>query len=297
MLLDPDSAGRKAALKSIDTAKFFNAKIKIATLHHDDPFDFIKKKGPRELMVIIDSAEKPVDFKINNVMKENRNRDNIVILNELFGIIKNISFSEDENRPIEVEKGFYLTKISQLLNMEEEAVRSDYKRFMQGEKSNNIEQNPNNKSLDYETRAYRDLIHIIVHYPEIISDVLIDFPIEEIKDPLSKNILSVILKLYNSENGLRIDKIFDFLSKEIEMDFLNSAIQKEASFGDPKAAYTEIYVNLRIHNIEKRINEFVNIAKKSGNEKIDYLEEIEVLRREKEKLLTYLYNRNHNKDD
>ena len=289
-LFDPDSAGINAALRSIDISKLFNVKVKIATLPHDDPFDFIKKTGVRELMAIIDSAEKPVDFKINNVMK-NRNRDKIDILRELFEIIKEISYSEDENRPIEAEQGSYLVKISQMLNIDEEAVRSDYKRFIKGENSNVKENNKSNEAIDYETRAYRELIHIIVHHPEIIGDVLIDFPLEEIKDPLSKSILSTILKLYNSENGLRIDKIFDFLSKDMEMDFLNMTIQKETSIVDPKASYTEIYINLRIHNIDKKIDEYIKTVKKSGNERIDYLAEIEVLRREKEKLLTYLYHR------
>ena len=127
-----------------------------------------------------------------------------------------------------------------------------------------------------------------MHYPEIIEAVLIDFSIDEIKDPLSKSILSVIIKLYNSESKIRIDKIFDFLSEDIEMDFLNRTIQKEASFGDPKASYTEIYNNLRLHNIDKKINEYVSESKKSGNERIDFLTEIEVLRREKEKLLKHM---------
>jgi hypothetical protein len=239
-------------------------------------------------MVIVDSAQKPTDFRIHNALNKNRNRDKIDTLKELFEIIQNISYSEDENRPIEAEQGAYLIKISQILNIEEEAVRSDYKRFIKGTKSNFKEKIKVNESLDYETRAYRDLVHLIVHYPEIIGDVLIDFSLEEIKDPLAKNILSVILKLYNSESKLRIDKIFDFLTEDIEMEFLNKTIQKEASFGDPKAAYTEIYINLRLHGIEKKINEYVNESKKSGNERIDYLTEIEVLRREKEKLLEYM---------
>ncbi|MCL2154792.1 MAG: DNA primase [Leptospirales bacterium] len=290
-LFDPDSAGINAALRSIDTSKLFNVKVKIATLPHDDPFDFIKKHGPREFMAIIDSAEKPVDFKIRNVLKRNSNRDKIDILKELFVIIKNISYSEDENRPIEAEQGAYLIKISQMLNIDEEAIRSDYKRFIKGEKNNVEEKSQNNEAIDYETRAYRDLIHLIVHYPEIIDDVLIDFSFGEIKDDLTKSVLSAILKLYNSENELRIDKIFDFLSKDMEMDFLNRTIQREASVEDPKAAYTEIYVNLRLHNIDKKINEYINMVKKSGNERVDYLTDIEVLRREKEKLSTYLYNR------
>ena len=291
MLFDPDSAGINAALKSIETSKLFNVKIRIATLPDDDPFDFIKKNGPRELMVIIDSAEKPVDFKIHNVLKKNKNRDKLDILKELFIIIKNISYSEDENRPVEAEQGAYLIKISQMLNIDEEAIRSDYKRFIKGEKIDIKEKSKTGESLDYETRAYRELIHIIVHYPEIIEAVLMDFQLEEIKDPLSKNILSAILKLYNAENKLRIDKIFDFLSTDMEMDFLNRTIQKETSIDDPKAAYTEIYINLKKHDIDKKINEYADMLKKPGNEDVNHLIEIDVLRREKEKLEIYLYNK------
>jgi len=291
MLFDPDSAGINASLKSIETAKLFNVNIKVATLPNDDPFDFIKKHGPRELMVIVDSAEKPVDFKIRNVLNKNRNRDSVDILRELFEIVKNISYSADVNRPIEAEQSAYLIKISQMLNIDEKAIRSDYKRFIKGEKNSIIEKDTNQKTLDYETMAYRELIHIIMHYPEIIGDVLIDFPLEDIKDPLSKDILSVIIKLYNSENKLRIDKIFDFFSTDIEMDFLNKTIQREASIEDPKAAYTEIYINLRIHDIDRKINEYINRVKKFGDEGIDSLAELEVLRREKEKLSNYLYNK------
>jgi hypothetical protein len=245
----------------------------------------------KDLVACIGIAEKPVDFKIHNVLQRNKNMDKLDILRELFAIIKNISYSEDENRPIEAEQGAYLIKISQMLNIEEESVRSDYKRFIKGEKSSVKEKSESNEAIDYEARAYRELIHIIVHYPEIIGDVLIDFPLEEIKDHLTKSVFSAILKLYNSENELRIDKIFDFLPKDMEMDFLNRTIQREASVEDPKAAYTEIYVNLRLHNIDKKIKEYINMVKKSGNERVDYLAEIEVLRREKEKLSTYLYNR------
>lgn len=291
MLFDSDSAGINAALKSIDTSKLFNVEIKIAILPQDDPFDYVVKKGVRELMAIIDTAEKPVDFKIRNVLARNKGKDNVSFLGDLFEIIKNISYPAESTKSIEAEKSFYLTKLSQLLKIDEEAIRSDYKRYSTG---NKIEINTKKSSSDilqYQTRAYRDLIHLIIHYPEITGDVLIDFSHEEIDDPVSKNIFSVIAKLYNSENEFRVDKIFDFFSKGLEMDFLNSTIQKDASVEDPKAAYTEIYVNLKLHNIDKKITEYVEKVKNSGNNQLEYLAEIEILRREKEKLSNYIFNR------
>jgi len=291
MLFDSDSAGINASLKSIETSKHFNVDIKIAVLPEDDPFDFILKNGVRELMVLIDSAEKPVDYKIRNVLNKNRGKDNVAFLGELFEIIKSISFSEDTNRSTEAEKSFYLTRLSQTLKINEEAIRSDFDRFIKGEKIKTAEKNIKGEVLHYETRAFRDLIHLIIHYPEIAGDVLLDFSSDEISDPLSKNIFSVITKLYTGENELRVDKIFDFFPKGLEMDFLNGIIQKEASVEDPKAAYTEIYVNLKLHNIDKKITEYVNKVKNSGSDKLEYLAEIEILRREKEKLSNYIYNR------
>lgn len=291
MLFDSDSAGINAALKSIETSKLFNVDIRIAVLPQDDPFDFILKKGVRELMAVIDTAEKPIDFKIRNVLERNRGKDSVSLLGELFAIIRSISYSADTTKSTEAEKSSYLTKLSQTLNIKEDAIRADYDRFVKGEKINSVERSKKPESLHYETRAYRDLIHLLIHYPEITGDVLIDFSPEDIADPMAKAIYTVISKLYNAENEFRVDKIFDFFPKGLEMDFLNSTIQKDASVEDPKAAYTEIYVNLKLHNIDKKITEYVDKVKKSGSDRLEYLAEIEILRREKEKLSNYIYNR------
>ncbi len=291
MLFDSDSAGINASLKSIETSKLFNIDIKIAVLPQGDPFDFIIKKGVRELMAVIDSAEKPVEFKIRTVLEKNRGKDNIGILGELFEIIRNISNSDDPSRSVESEKRLHLRMLSQTLNIQEEALIADYERFTKGERREHAEKRKNAVLVPYEARAYRDLIHLLVHYPEITGDVLIDFSPEEISDPLAYKIFTAISKLYNSENELRVDKIFDFFPKGLEMDFLNSAIQNDASVEDPKAAYTEIYVNLKLHNIDKKITEYVEKVKKSGSDRLEYLAEIEILRREKEKLSNYIYNR------
>ena len=53
----------------------------------------------------------------------------------------------------------------------------------------------------------------------------------------------------------------------------------------------KFYVNLKLHNIEKKITEYVDKVKNSGSDRLEYLAEIEILRREKEKLSNYIYNR------
>ena len=75
------------------------------------------------------------------------------------------------------------------------------------------------------------------------------------------------------------------------MDFLGRIIHKDAAVEDPKAAYTEIYVNLKLHTIENKISDYAEKIKQSGGDRLEYLAEIEILRREKEKLSNYIYTR------
>lgn len=283
MLFDSDSAGINAALKSIGTSELFNVNIKIAVLPQDDPFDYIMKKGVREMMIIIDKAINPFEFQINMVVERNRGKDKVRLLKELFDIIRKIGLAS--------ERSIYLKKVSELLNIDEEALRIDFNSYT-GKNVTGLERrNEQVKAIPFDVRIYRELLELVIHYPELAGDLLIDFTSDEIKDPVAANIYRVIAELYNSENVLNPDKIFDFFQKGIEMDFLGRILQKETSIEDPKAAYTEIYVNLKLHTIENKISEYAEKIKQSGGDRLEYLAEIEILRREKEKLSSYIYNR------
>ena len=106
--------------------------------------------------------------------------------------------------------------------------------------------------------------------------------------------MRAISDLYAKENKLQTDKIFDFFQKGSEMDFLSRVLKKYSESGnieDPNAAYTEIYVKLKLHSIDTKITEYTERMKNSGGDNLEYLAEIEILRREKEKLVNYMYNR------
>lgn len=283
MLFDSDSAGINAALKSIETSELFNVNIKIAVLPQDDPFDYIMKKGVREMMIVIDKAVNPFDFQISLAIERNSGKDRMRLLKELFDIIRKISMAS--------ERSIYLKKISESLNIDEEALRIDYNSYSEKNSFSERKKNIRGETLSFDVRIYRELIELVIHYPDLAGDFLIDFSINEIKDPVSANIYRVIAELYNSENVLNPDKIFDFFQKGLEMDFLSRIIQTETSLEDPKAAYTEIYVNLKLHTIENKISDYAEKIKQSGGDRLEYLAEIEILRREKEKLTHYIYNR------
>jgi len=283
MLFDSDSAGINAALKSITTSDHFNVSIKIAVLPQDDPFEYIMKKGVREMMIVIDKAVNPYDFQISLAIERNSGNDRMRLIKELFEIIRKINMAS--------ERSVYLKKISEVLKIDEEALRIDFSNYCENNTVTEKRNNTKSESIPYDVRIYRELIELVIHYPELAGDFLIDFSFNEINDPVSANIYRVIAELYNNENVLNPDKIFDFFQKGLEMDFLSKILQKEIECIDPKAAYTEIYVNLKLHTIENKISDYAEKIKQSGGDRLEYLAEIEILRREKEKLSNYIYTR------
>ena len=125
MLFDSDSAGMRAAARSIEISQDFNINVKIAILPEGDPFDFVMSRGPRELMIIIDKAIAPVDFQIGNIIKNTRGLDKVVILKKLFDVIKRVKF--------ETKRFEYIKKVAEILRLNEEAVRSDFYNYIKND--------------------------------------------------------------------------------------------------------------------------------------------------------------------
>ncbi len=286
-MFDADSAGLNAGLRSIDMTEETNVRVKVGVLPKGDPFDYITEKGAREFMAVVDSALKPVDFRISRIIEKRGPSRDIESLNELFGVIKNLK--------LETERSLYLKKISSILDLDEKAVRTDFSGYLNKQVTKqaiSVQKIKSEQQLDFIVKSYRDLTGLVCHYPELIEKVIIDYNIEDIPEPLSKNILKRISELYYSNHDFAIDKLFDFFTSGPEMDFLNHIFKEEFSMPNPSAVYTEIFINMKVREIDDKINRYASLIGDAPDGKFhEYISEIEVLRREKEKLSQYLYNK------
>ena len=102
LLFDADSAGIKASLRSLEIMKDVNVEARVAILPEGDPFDYIRKKGMREFMAIVDSSMNPVDFKIERVIAGANGKNGIDVLRGVFAVIRDIEF--------DTERSMYLKK-------------------------------------------------------------------------------------------------------------------------------------------------------------------------------------------
>ena len=132
-------------------------------------------------------------------------------------------------------------------------------------------------------------------FRSLIEKAVIDFTIEEMEDSLSRSMFRQLSEIYFEEKSLKADKLFDIFSREEEMEFLNNALNLDSDIEDPVTAYNEIYLNMKLFSIDQKINRYAGMIKTGPAGMQEYMTEIEILRREKEKLSNYLYNRGSSK--
>ncbi len=286
LLFDADSAGLKAAMRSIEIADNFSIITKVAVLPSGDPFDYISEKGVRPFMAVVDSSLAPADFRINRIVAESEGRPPVQVLLGIFPIIKSLKY--------ETERSSYLKKVSTMLKLDESSVKSDFNRYMANlpiDRTKNREVKER-QSGDFLSRSYRDISRLLLAYPFLIEKAAIDFSGYHIEDIAFGPLLGAIFDLYRKEENITLDKMFDFFQEGVELDFLNRLAQVEISYENPESVYQELYINLKLYDINNKIDKYAGMIKENpGKDRQEYLTELEVLRREKEKLSNYIYNK------
>ena len=284
IVFDADSAGVNASLRSLDVAQNLNIDIRIAQLPQLDPFDFVTKFGAREFMAIVDSALQPVDFRIERIIAENKGKRTIDVIKQIFVVLKEVSS--------EVQRQQYFKKLATMFQVSEQAIRTDYERFTKGQKTNGAAIVTVKESLDFYSKSQRELVLLLCNYPELIEHSVVDCSLSQFTDTVAKNIYQAIIDLYEKNEPISLDKMFDFFPEGEEYKLLTQGFSKQFTFEDPKIAYSEIILNMRLYTIDKKINEFAEKIKKNQQDNIQYyMTELEVLRREREKLASYIYNK------
>ncbi len=105
---DSDSAGQKAALRSVDVLQNVDAKVKILTLGENmDPDDFIRSKGRAAFDNMVKNAKSTIDFRLDLVGKNmdlRNDEDRIDYVKAAVEIFKTVNDA--------VERNIYIDKVA-----------------------------------------------------------------------------------------------------------------------------------------------------------------------------------------
>jgi hypothetical protein len=99
-------------------------------------------------------------------------------------------------------------------------------------------------------------------------------------------------ELYNEDENLSVDKLFDIFREGEEKRFLEENVSISSAVKNSDDSYTEIYLNIRQYSFETKIVYFDDLIRSNPTDPRvkDYLVEIDMLRRKKEELSAYIYN-------
>ncbi|HOO70934.1 MAG TPA: DNA primase [Spirochaetota bacterium] len=285
-LFDADSAGIKAAIRSLNIAESISLSVKVAILPQGDPFDYILENGPRPFMAIVDSSLNPVDFHINHIIDTGSHEKPVTLLLKLFSVIKDIKY--------ETEKNIYLKTISQKLMLDENSVIQDFKNYLNNTPQLKSMIRSVNKDVknDFLKKSYREISRLLLTYPYLVEKAAIDFSAYTFENIEYGLLLKTVLELYRKGESVTVDKMFDFFQDGVELELLNKIALDNILYENPESVYGELYINIKLYDINTKIKKYADLIKSdSHSNKQEYLTEIEVLRREKEKLSNYIYNK------
>lgn len=288
LLFDSDSAGVNASLRSLDVVGERSVDVKVAMLPESDPFEFITKKGIRPFMAVVDSALHPVEFRIQRTIAGTANAPRVKMLTALFGVIDGVAY--------DTEKRAWLKRIGELLGLDERALFDDYGRYAAGERrpeSLEVSQgNADGDRPDFLARCHRDLVLLLLNHPDIVENAVLDFNARGMSDPVARSLFTKIAELYAAGEAVSIDRMFDIFQEGEEREFLEKSLEKSFVAESPKDAYSEIYVNVKLFWIDSKIEKLMaDIRSSKDGNTGESLAEVEVLRRDKEKLLSFLRTR------
>ncbi|MEM7790180.1 MAG: DNA primase [Verrucomicrobiota bacterium] len=170
-LLDGDSAGRKAALKTIPLALKTGLEFRFLLLpEKTDPDDLLKTGGAEALEPLQNNAKTAIELLVEDGLPDGEppsTREKTLILQKIYELIAAV--------PSQVAREDYIQTASRLIGVDTNAALKDFANFTKN-RPNPIAQQPTLPEAETSqdallTRANWELLWLALHHPEFLSSI------------------------------------------------------------------------------------------------------------------------------
>lgn len=213
---DSDAAGQNATLRALSTVRAMGIPIKVITIPDGkDPDEFIRKHGRESFDVILKEAISLLDFQLQFAL---RNHDISTLEGKVAVVSQVVPILSDVDNAVEVN--YYITHLSKLLSIDESAILSEYRKYINKKDKNvnigqtNYNRIPKDGLNPACTQAERQIIRFMFDDIGLIPYVMAQLPIEEIYDSSRKEIIDLIYNEYNIGKSADPSRIVHKLSDE-----------------------------------------------------------------------------------
>jgi len=301
VLFDADSAGEKAALRSIEILLKQNFEVKIISLPKgEDPDSFINKFGKEQFEEEISRAQNFFEYQTSQYEKQGAFEDAASTTKAIREIVRILSLLNDE-----LKRNLYIKAIAKKFGLREKLIESELNKFLSEQKSGTqvftqAKSNPDSQieklklqnKFQNENPFEKELVRLLFSGDEqIVTHILDNVAIDNFTNDDYKIVATIV------ENGFNEEKISPaYLIEKIEDDNLkNLVLELSLSEYSISKNWDELSSNGKIekdtyeHAIETvknyqifQIEEEIKRNNKLIEESKDELLHLELLKRNKE---------------
>lgn len=223
---DSDAAGQNATLRALNTVRALGAAIRVVTIPDGkDPDEFIRKHGSAAFEELLAAAQSLLDYQLDQALKSDDYatvQGKIAVVGKLAPIL-----AEADNA---VEINAHITRLSQILAVDESALRSEITKYIvQLKKDKNVK---NGKTINIAflykqpapavVQAERQLIRLMCDDLSLVPYVFAKIFPQEFQGVLQQEIINLIFNAYNMEKNItqaELNTVVNSLSEKANNEF------------------------------------------------------------------------------
>lgn len=213
---DSDAAGQNATLRALETARTLGATIRVLSIPDGkDPDEFIRKHGGEAFRHAVDHAANLIDYQISRALNS---ADYTGLEGKLTVISQVLPVLATSDNDIEINS--YITKLAQTLSIDENSIRSEFRKYIRMHKKDKFVNTGNNINIanlslplaNASVAAERQLIRLMCEDSSIIPYVMADLSSEDFSEASRQEIINSLLAAYNRKKEVAPDSLGDELS-------------------------------------------------------------------------------------
>ncbi len=272
LVFDPDSAGKKAAIRSASLFIESGMKAKVASLSEGtDPDTFLREKGVEAFVDKLKNSEKLLDF----VIRETKGKEALATIDEKISVVDEV-LPLISRLPNKIERNAYVRRLAEELQLEEKDIfaelenRAQKKGYKSGERKEPLEKGTAHSGLQKRinhsgAKAEEMLIHLMLNDESIAKRVKDQLSPDDFKDPLFKRVTGIVYNVI--ESGKEFNAVFK--TEDAEMAGLFSALSmRELDYDDREQSFYDCIQKIKGAGIKERmktLQEKLRIAEKNGD--------------------------------
>jgi len=256
---DQDKAGISATLRGIDLLLEANLEIRIISMPRGlDPADLVNREGEGSFLKRKDEALAYFDYRLNLEIQKRpslRREDKIEIIEEVFPTLAKVSNS--------ITLGELIRSLSQRLDLDEEMIRTEFKRFKRKERSF-LSRPEFLKTEDGQEKRERMLLQLMLDDEAVVKLVEERWDLDNFTNPDYRRIAKEIIISWK-KGKTSFSRLINQLEEENLSSIISSFSLSESPFktDDEEKLALDLIDKWQRNKVQKRISELTKNIKES----------------------------------